>query len=71
MPLSVVFDDATRFTCFNITITDDDVYEQTETFILTLSTTESLPVQITPNVSVIAILDNDGKLGYNSVVHAL
>ncbi len=60
-PIDNPFNNDTRYICFDITITDDDVLELTESFLLSVFVLDSLPVQIVPNVSTITILDNESK----------
>ena len=53
-----------RRTCFNVSLTDNNVYENTESFnvILELDTfTIQSGVRVDPPVTEIFILDNDGK----------
>ena len=51
---------SSRILCSNISITSDEIVEDTETFLILINTSDS-NVQITqPNVSV-TILDNSGK----------
>lgn len=58
------FGNNTREQTVNVTITDDEQFELTESFSLTLALRAGGPqnVVITPNVTVINILDNDCKL---------
>ncbi len=60
-PIDNPFNNDTRSICFDLTITDDDVLEFTESFLLSVFVLDSLPVQIVPNVSTITILDNESK----------
>ena len=58
------FFNSTRRQCFNVTITDDDVREDAETFTVTLEkpSNGSLPkILICPAMVTVTILDNDGK----------
>lgn len=58
------FGNSTRRQCFNVTITDDDVREDAETFTVALEKplNGSLPtVLIHPPMVTVTILDNDGK----------
>ena len=53
-----------RRQCFNVTITDDDVREDAETFTVTLErpSNRSLPkILINPVMITVKIVDNDGK----------
>ncbi len=60
-PLVSFFDENTRVLYFNITILDDLFVELSEQFSISLSLSDPLPVKLTPNVSVITILDDDCK----------
>ena len=55
---------STHRQCFNVTIIDDRILEDNETFSLRLSQAgnSSVPVIIHPNVSTIKIVDDDCKL---------
>ena len=58
------FGNSTRWQCFNVTITDDNVREDAETFTLTLEKpfNGSLPkILIRPVMVTVTILDNDGE----------
>ena len=58
------FGNGTRRQCFNVTITDDIVREDAETFTVTLEMAfnGSLPkILIHPEMVTVTILDNDGK----------
>ncbi len=61
IPLGEAFSAGTRLMYFNLTILDDFLFEPTEQFSISLSLADPLAVQITPNVSVITILDDDCK----------
>ena len=56
-------DPSTHRQCFNVTIIDDDVLEDTERFTLRLSLVEgsSVPVIVLPDVSAVEIEDEDCK----------
>ena len=56
-------DPSTHRQCFNVTIVDDDILEDTERFNLTLSLVSgsSLPVTIVPDTSEVEIVDEDCK----------
>ena len=56
-------DPTTHRQCFNVTITDDLVLEDTEFFSLSLSLAggSTIPVTISPSVSTVEITDNDGN----------
>lgn len=56
-------DSSTHRQCFNVTIIDDGELEDTEMFSLnlTLAGDPSVPVTISPDISVVEISDNDGK----------
>ena len=55
-------DPSTHRQCFNVTITDDSVLEDTERFNLNLSLASgTVPVEIIPDSSEVEILDEDGK----------
>ena len=45
--------------CFNVTIIDDDLYENPEEFFANITTIET-QVNISPMTTVITIIDNDG-----------
>ena len=61
-PLFKPFVNERRLQCFNITIIDDNLFEQTENFTLMVTPFDDTPlVRITPNVSIIEIVDNDSK----------
>ena len=58
------FVNSKRWQCFNVTITEDDVREDVETFTLTLEKpfNGSLPkILIRPAMVTVTILDNDGE----------
>ena len=57
-------DPSTHRQCFNVTITDDLVLEDTERFSLTLTLADgsNVPVVVDPDVSEVEIIDNDGLL---------
>ncbi len=46
---------------FRVSINDDNHVELTEQFSVRVSLADSLPVEITPNVASITILDDDGE----------
>ena len=56
-------DPSTHRQCFNVTITDDLVLEDTERFLLSLVLAEgsTIPVNISPNISHVDIVDDDCK----------
>ena len=56
-------DPSTHRQCFNVTITDDLVLEDTERFILTLTLADgsNVPVVVNPDVSEVEIVDDDSK----------
>ena len=56
-------DPSTHRQCFDVTIFDDNILEDTETFNLTLSLVSgsSVPVTILPDVSEVEIVDEDCK----------
>ena len=55
-------DPSTHRQCFNVTITDDLVLEDTERFSLTLTLTDgNVPVVVDPDVSEVEIVDDDSK----------
>ena len=61
-PLTEPFNNGTRFQCFSITITDDNLFEQTENFTLMVTPFDDTQfVRITPNISIIQIVANDSK----------
>ena len=57
-------DPSTHRQCFNVTIIDDEVLEDTESFTLSLTLAEgsTVPVVVSPNVSEVEIIDQDSKL---------
>jgi hypothetical protein len=56
-------DPSTHRQCFNVTITDDLILEDTETFLLNLVLAEgsTIPVNISPSTSHVDIIDDDCK----------
>ena len=58
-----ISDSATHRQCFNVTIIDDGVLEDTETFSLNLTLVEgsTIPVVVDPDTSVVEITDMDCK----------
>ena len=59
-PVFLLFTPEMLQVCFNITIVDDDYYENTEEFFVNITTTD--PQVITsPMTTVVTIEDNDGK----------
>ena len=55
-------DPTTHRQCFNITITNDAVLEDTERFSLRLSLAEAnIDVMVSPDISEVEIIDNDCK----------
>ena len=56
-------DPTTHRQCFDVTITDDLVLENAESFSLSLSLAggSTVPVTISPSVSTVEITDNDGN----------
>ena len=62
----LLFDNTTRRSCFNITITNDNLVEGVEQFSLEIheNPSESFPIDtvLSPNMSVVDIIDQDGKL---------
>ena len=56
-------DPSTHRQCFNVTITDDLVLEDTERFLLSLVLAEgsTITVNISPNISHVDITDDDCK----------
>ena len=68
------FGNITRRQCFNVTITDDDVREDAETFTVTLEKpfNGSLPkILIRPAMVTVTILDNDGKDMHTIIIRVL
>ena len=57
-------DPSTHRQCFNVTIIDDEALEDTENFSLnlTLAGGSTVPVVVSPDVSTVEIIDNDGKI---------
>ena len=51
-------DDVMR--CINVSITDDSVFEESETFTVTVTTTSS-QVTLGNNVTTVTIIDNEGQ----------
>ena len=54
---------STHRQCFNVTISEDQVLEDTELFSLHLALAggATIPVTISPDVSTVEITDNDGN----------
>ena len=55
---------AIRRACFNVIITDDDFYENTESFNVALELDTFVPqsgIRVDPSITEIFIIDNDGK----------
>ena len=68
------FGNITRRQCVNVTITDDDVREDAETFTVTLEkpVNGSLPkILIRPAMVTVTILDNDGKDMHTVIIWVL
>ena len=63
--VSFTSDRSTNRQCFNVTIVDDGNLEDTERFSLGLTlgstTVEELLITVDPNVSLVEIVDEDGK----------
>ena len=56
-------DRSTHRQCFNVTISDDGLLEDTERFNLSLSLDgTTVPVTIAPNSSVVEVVDQDREL---------
>ena len=56
-------DQSTHRQCFDVTISNDSLLEDTERFNLSLSLDGStVPVTIAPNSSVVEVVDQDGEL---------
>ena len=55
-------DPSTHRQCFNVTIIDDGALEDIENFLLSLTLSEdsTIPVDISPSISEVNIIDNDG-----------
>ena len=55
-------DPSTHRQCFNVTITDDEALEDTERFRLRLDLVPggNIPVVVSPDISAVDILDDDG-----------
>ena len=63
-PYSVVLPTNMTYATFNISITDDTMFEQNETFMLTIANT-GLPSNVTvgyPDQATVTIINDDGKL---------
>lgn len=58
-PLFQPFDNNNRTMCFSVNIIDDSLSEPDEEFYLSLFVNAPIPVLITPNISVITIIDDD------------
>ena len=60
--------------CFNVTIIDDDLYENPEEFFANITTIDT-QVNISPMTTVITIIDNDGtkdeSVYYNIIISIL
>ena len=62
-PYTVTFTAGTIHASFNVSITDDNVFERNENFLLTIHPS-SLPSNVTvgdPGQVTVTIVDNDGK----------
>lgn len=55
----MTFDGSNTQECSEIPITDDDIYEEVEMFIVSLDTVDE-DVTLEPNRGSVAIVDNDG-----------
>ncbi len=60
-PSTLRFTNATRRSCVIVQITDDDLHEGTESFLLRLSEDSGILVSFDPIATEIVILDNDGN----------
>ena len=58
--IELTFSPKIRQNCFNTTIIDDNLYEYAEDFFVNITTADSQFV-ISPMITVLTILDNDGK----------
>ena len=55
-------DPSTHRQCFNVSITDDGILEDTERFNLRLTLADfNVPVIVSPDVSEVEIIDDDSK----------
>ena len=62
------FDQSTRNVLVNISISDDSLVEGTETFQVSLAAVDRiLPYTVTPSLTTVYILDNDGMLSKRSL----
>ena len=62
------FDQSTRNVLVNISISDDSLVEGTETFQVSLTAVDRiLPYTVTPSLTTVYILDNDGMLSKRSL----
>ena len=56
---------ANNFVCHNITVTDDMIVEGSETFIITVETSNPNNVIMGLNTAIVTIIDNDGKYNHS------
>ena len=59
-PYTVVFYAGVTFALLNIVISNDDVVEDNESFILSINAS-SLPISVTANQTIVIIVDDDDK----------
>ena len=68
-PYTVIFSAGQTYTVFNVTVTDDNHYEDNENFVLSINS-YSLLSHVTPGNSsqaTVTIVDNDSKESYLNV----
>ena len=61
---NLLFEQATPQQCRNISIVDDTALESDEVFSVNLTTVD-LSVVLSPNISIVLIIDNDGMCVHN------
>ena len=63
-----------RRACFNVSITDDDVHESTESFTVVLELEQFVlqsGIQVDPHITEIFIVDNDGKCSISMIIYVV
>jgi len=66
--VTLTFDESSTRVCGDISITPDDIYEDDETFSVTLTTGDG-DVTLEPDSGVVTITDEDGGLSYTHVCY--
>ena len=64
----LTFDQSNTRACGDISITPDDIYEDDETFSVTLTTGDE-DVTLEPDGGIVTITDDDGSLHYLAYMH--